>query len=166
MSGEKIRAVPITAEAFAPFGELIDMNIDMNAGDAPKIINNEFCKRFHDLAQVDTQDGQTGISLFHAKLRSFPYSLDLLERHPLGSQAFMPLDDKPFLVTVAADKNGTPTEPRAFITAPHQGINLRRNVWHGVLTPLSGNGVFIVIDYVGTQDNVVEHILPAPILII
>ncbi len=156
-----IKAVPITHEAFAPFGEVLDVS-----GLAPKTINQGKCKRFHNLAKVDVLDEQVGISMFCAELRSLPYSVDLLERHPLGSQAFIPLSPDPFLVIVAGENNGAPFDISAFITEAHQGINLHRNVWHGVLTPLSGAGVFAVIDYIGEQNNLVEYVLDTPVLIV
>ncbi len=160
-----IKAVPITAAAFAPFGDVLDTR-----GLSPKTINAGKCKRFHNLAGVDVLDGQVGISMFRAELRSLPYSVDLLERHPLGSQAFIPCSPDSFLVIVAQnsgeDSGGEPVGIKAFITAPYQGINLHRNVWHGVLTPLAGSGVFAVIDYIGEQDNLVEYVLDTPVLIV
>jgi ureidoglycolate lyase len=81
----------------------------------------------------------------------------MMERHPLGSQAFLPLSLDPFLVTVAEDDGGRPARPRAFLTTPGQGINLRRGVWHGVLTPLREPGLFAVIDRIGEGDNLEEH---------
>ena len=155
-----IKAVPITAEAFAPFGDVLDTR-----GLSPKTINAGKCKRFHNLAGVDVLDGQVGISMFRAELRSLPYSVDLLERHPLGSQAFIPCSPDSFLVIVAGDGGGEPVGIKAFITEAHQGINLHRNVWHGVLTPLAGSGVFAVIDYIGEQDNLVEFFLDEAVLV-
>ena len=72
---------PLTAAAFAPFGDVIEV-----AGEADKIINQGMCGRHHDLAALDFGPGRAGISLFDAKARSLPYTLDLMERHPLGSQ--------------------------------------------------------------------------------
>ncbi len=156
-----IKAVPITPEAFAPFGDVLDTR-----GLSPKTINAGKCKRFHNLADVDVLDGQVGISMFRAELRSLPYSVDLLERHPLGSQAFIPCSPDSFLVIVAGDSGGSPVGIKAFITEAHQGINLHRNIWHGVLTPLSGSGVFAVIDYIGEQDNLVEFFLDEAVLVV
>ena len=160
-----IKAVPITPEAFAQFGDVLDTR-----GLSPKTINAGKCKRFHNLAGVDVLDGQVGISMFRAELRSLPYSVDLLERHPLGSQAFIPCSPDSFLVIVAqnsgGDAGGSPVGVRAFITEAHQGINLHRNVWHGVLTPLAGSGVFAVIDYIGEQDNLVEFVLDEAVMVV
>ena len=80
-----------------------------------------------------------------------------MERHPKGSQAFVPMHDASFLVIVAADEDGQPGLPQAFLTAPHTGINIHKNIWHGVLTPLSAPGLFAVIDRIGNDTNLEEH---------
>lgn len=152
---------PLTAEAFAPFGDLLDC-----AGAPDKLINQGKCGRYHDRATLDFAGGRAGISLFKAELRALPYQLDLVERHPLGSQAFVAMSDDPFLVIVAPDDNGHPGTPRAFRTAPGQAINFHRNTWHGVLTPLSGNGLFAVIDRIGDGDNLQEHWFDTPYTVI
>ena len=158
-----IAAEPLTPEAFAPFGEVLQI-----AGPPDRIINQGKCGRYHDLAGLDfTPDagGRAGISLFQAELRALPYLLDLLERHPLGSQAFIPMSSSRFLVTVAEDADGQPVRPRAFLAGPGQGINLRRNVWHGVLCPLDGAGLYGVIDRIGEGNNLEEHWLEMPITV-
>lgn len=151
---------PLTADAFAPFGDVLDC-----AGEADRIINQGMCGRFHDRATMDFSDGRAGLSLFNATPRSFPYRLDLLERHPDGSQAFVPMTEHPFLVIVARDANGTPCTPLAFLTAPHQAINIHRNVWHGVLTPLHAPGLFAVIDRIGAGANLQEFRLDDPYIV-
>jgi ureidoglycolate lyase len=148
---------PLTATAFAPFGDVIALR------DSPdKIINQGLCGRHHDLATLDFTDGRAGISLFDAEPRALPYRLDMVERHPLGSQAFLPLTPAPFLVIVAPDQDGTPGTPRAFLTAPHQGINFHKNTWHGVLTPLHAPGLVAVVDRIGAGDNLEEYWFDAP----
>lgn len=143
---------PLTAKSFAPFGDVIDAN-----GDKPISINQGNCDRFHDLAALQFEGGYAGVSVFKAKLRALPYKLDLMERHPLGSQAFIPMCQNGFLVTVAPDDSGKPGKPRAFLTQVGQGINIHRNVWHGVLTPLVGTGLFAVVDRIGDGDNLQEY---------
>jgi ureidoglycolate lyase len=86
----------------------------------------------------------------------------MVERHPLGSQAFLPMSLEPFLVIVAPDEGGTPGRPLAFRTAPGQGVNLGRGTWHGVLTPLAAPGLFAVIDRIGDGANLEEHWFEAP----
>ncbi len=146
-----ITIAPLTAEAFAPFGEVLDC-----AGDPDKIINRGLCGRWHDRATLDFTDGRAGISLFDAKPRALPLVLDMMERHPAGSQAFIPMTQAPFLVVVAPDMGDRPGAPLAFETAPGQAINYRRGTWHGVLTPLHEPGLFAVIDRIGAGDNLQE----------
>ena len=157
----EIRADWITAEAFAPFGDLLSC-----AGTPDKMINAGLCGRYHDRAALDFADGRAGISLFQAEPRSLPYTLDLLERHPDGSQAFIPMSAHGFLVCVANDLDGAPDRPKAFLTRPGEGINFHRNIWHGVLTPLAEPGLFAVVDRIGPGDNLEEHWLAAPYLIL
>ena len=152
-----IRTTPLTSEAFVPFGDVLEC-----AGAPDKLINQGLCGRFHDRAKLDFSDGHVGISLFNAQLRSLPYMLDMVERHHAGSQAFVPMSIGPFLVVVAPDTGGTPDTPLAFVTAPGQGINLHRNIWHGVLAPLQGTGVFSVIDRIGDGENLEEHWFKVP----
>ena len=95
------------------------------------------CDRFHDLARMDfTGEGaRAGISIGYGRPYPLPHAFDLVERHPLGSQAFVPMTEDPFLVVVAPDDGGRPGTPRAFLTRPGQGVNYLRGVWHGVLDP-------------------------------
>lgn len=149
-------AQPLTAAAFAPFGDVIAA-----LGAPDKMINAGLCGRFHDRATLDFSDGRAGISFFDAQPRSLPYSFDLMERHPEGSQCFVPLHQNPWLITVAPDAGGEPGTPLAFVT---QGavINIHRNVWHGVLTPLSAPGHFAVIDRIGAGPNLEEFRFSQP----
>lgn len=140
---------PLTATAFAPFGDVLEV-----AGPPDKMINQGLCGRFHDRAKLDFADARAGISIFHAQPRSLPYSLDLVERHPEGSQAFIPMSQHPFLVIVTTDPRAT---PRAFLTNGAQAINLHRGTWHGVLTPLHAPGLFAVVDRIGPTANLEEH---------
>lgn len=154
----KLAALPLTAEAFAPFGDVLD-----TAGPPDRIINAGMAGRWHDRARMDFgPDGRAGISMFDAVPRRLPYSFDLVERHRLGSQAFLPMTLHPFLVIVAPDESGRPGAPLAFLTAPGQGINLHRGTWHGVLTPLHAPGLFAVVDRIGEGTNLEEHRYPAP----
>lgn len=155
-----VQIEPLTAAAFARFGDVIS-----TAGAPDKIINQGRCDRFHDRARLDFgPDGRAGISLFRATPRRLPLMLDMIERHPLGSQAFIPMTPDPFLVIVApTEPDGRPGAVRAFRTAPGQAVNILRGSWHGVLTPLSGTGVFAVIDRIGDAPNLEEHWFTAPI---
>jgi ureidoglycolate lyase len=155
-----IEIKPLTPKDFAPFGEVLEA-----AGDPDKIINQGLCGRFHDRATVDVSDGRAGISLFKSEARALPYRLEMVERHPEGSQAFLPMSLDPFLVIVAPDAGGKPGMPRAFRTAPGQGINFFRGTWHGVLTPLSEPGLFAVVDRIGEGANLEEHWFDTPYLV-
>ena len=148
---------PLTAEAFSPFGDVITLKPD-----ADKIINQGMCGRHHDLATMDFSEGRAGISLFNAQPRSLPYSLEMVERHPEGSQAFIPMTEHAFLVIVAKDLGGKPDTPLAFQTQAGQGINLHRNTWHGVLTPLTAPGLFAVVDRIGDGANLEEFWFDTP----
>ncbi|MEP5151802.1 ureidoglycolate lyase [Planktotalea sp.] len=152
---------PITATAFAPYGDLFDCS-----GDADMIINLGKCGRFHDRAQMDFGTGRAGLSLFKAEIRSLPYEFAILERHPLGSQAFVPMCENGFLVIVAEDANGTPINPKAFETQAGQAINFHKGTWHGVLTPLAGSGQFAVIDRIGDGNNLEEFLLKTPHVVV
>lgn len=153
----RIVAEPISAGAFAPFGDLLD-----TAGAPDKIINEGLCGRYHDRARLDFGDGRAGVSLFDAEPRELPYALGLVERHPDGSQCFVPMTWQSFLVTVAPDDGGAPGRPLAFITGPGQAVNYHRGTWHGVLTPLAAPGLFAVIDRIGPGSNLDEYTYPAP----
>ena len=156
----RIKAIPLTSKAFAPFGDVLDCT-----GDPDMLINQGFCNRFHDRAALKFEGGSAGISLFHAQPRQIPYTLDLMERHPLGSQAFIPMHQNPFLVIVAADQDGVPDAPNAFVTKAGQAINIHQNVWHGVLTPLSAPGLFAVVDRIGEGNNLQEYSFDEPYIV-
>jgi ureidoglycolate lyase len=148
----KISPSPLTAEAFAAYGDVLEV-----AGEPDKIINQGLCGRHHDRAKLDFGSGRAGISLFDAKARSLPHVVDMVERHPDGSQAFIPLDGVPMIVVVADDDGGTPVNLKAFISRPGQSINLHRGTWHGVLAPLGKAGRYAVVDRIGDGSNLEEH---------
>ena len=149
----QIALEPLTAEAFAPFGEVLEATGDY------RLINAGLCQRHHDRATIDVGDARPGISIFKAELRTLPYQFDLIERHPEGSQAFLPMTEHPFLVIVSENPEAT---PRAFLTNGAQGINLFRGTWHGVLTPLHAPGLFAVVDRIGATPNLEEHRFAEP----
>lgn len=155
-----IRTQPLTANAFAPYGDVLDC-----AGTPDKMINEGLCGRFHDRAALDFEDGRAGVSLFQAQPRDLPYELTLLERHPQGSQAFIPMSFDPFLVIVAQDLGNKPGEIAAFLTAQGQAINFHKGTWHGVLTPLTTPGLFAVVDRIGDGANLEEFRLEHPVMI-
>lgn len=147
----------LTAERLAPFGDVLEAD-----GAPDKLINQGLCGRYHDRARLDFDGGRAGLSLFKAELRALPCRLEMMERHPLGSQAFIPMSEEAFLVIVAQDAGNRPGRPLAFLTRPGQAINFHKNTWHGVLTPIAGNGLFAVIDRIGPGENLQEHWFDTP----
>lgn len=159
MSGRTVTARPLTPEAFAPFGTVID-----KAAVAPRPMNAGMARRFHDLAQVRVsgEGARVVIGLVEAQPYAMPLEMSLVERHPLGAQAFLPLNAVPFLVVVCPDEGGTPGRPQAFVTAPGQGVGYEIGTWHGVLTPFGAPQEFVVIDRGGPGVNVEEHLFEQP----
>lgn len=151
----------LTASGFQSYGEIIE------TGDlAPITINNGNCLRYNDLVSQDIDvSGRAGISLFDAKPYNNPIELDYVERHPLGSQAFIPMSQDSFIVIVADDQDGSAVNPKVFITNGTQGVNYKRNIWHGVLTPIKRRARFAVIDYIGEDRNLEEFWFDVPYLI-
>jgi len=153
----KIIAEPLTKEAFAPFGNVIEAE---EGASFP--INNGRTQRFHDLAKVEVagENARVVVSIARGQPYDLPLTLRMVERHPLGSQAFMPLTARPFLVVVCPDEGGMPGQPRAFITKPGQGVNYARNTWHGVLTPIGEEQDFLIVDRGGDGKNLEEFFFP------
>ncbi|WP_410216859.1 ureidoglycolate lyase [Paracoccus sp. (in: a-proteobacteria)] len=147
-----IRIEPLTAAAFAPFGDVLEPRSTPD-----RMINAGRCERHHALATVERGGGEAIISIFRSEPVSLPYDCTLLERHPLGSQAFMPMGPDAWLSVVAPDENGRPGAPRAFLVPAHTGVNLRAGCWHGVLTPLDRAADFLVVDREGTDTNLEER---------
>lgn len=145
-------AVALNAVAFAPFGQLIECD-----GHAAYQINEGSSRRFTDLAQLEIDaEGRLALSIFRAEARRSPFALTCLERHPLGSQAFMPLNGQAFLVVVAESRpdpaHFAPESLHAFVSNGRQGINFSRGVWHHPLLALTA-GDFLVADRLGPGEN-------------
>ena len=162
MDDRRILARRLTREAFAPFGDVID-----TAGSAHYPINGGMCERHHDLARVEAlgPNARVLMSIFRGQPYVLPLTLTLVERHPFGSQAFMPLSPQPFLVIVCPDGDDGPGTPQAFLAGPGQGVNYPRNRWHGVLTPFGGPQDFLVVDRGGDGANLEEFRFARPWLI-
>ena len=149
-----LKLEPLTSEAFAAFGEVIE-----TAGKQSYEINYGMADRYHALAKVETgsTEGYPVISLVESKKYEMPQKVKIVERHPLGSQAFIPRDKTPFIVVVAKPGDLVQAdELRAFITNGEQGINYHAGVWHGLLlTPFAAMS-FICVDRAGAGDNCEE----------
>jgi len=143
---------PITKENFSKFGDMITTN-DIK----PLEINNGYAKRFDGIANLNTSkdNGETIISIFSALKRSFPIRIDMMEKHPLGSQAFVPMKETTFLVLVAP-KGNKPDLNRieAFIVPPGTGVNYNLGTWHFPLIATEDMD-FLVVDRKGSGDNLV-----------
>jgi ureidoglycolate lyase len=146
------RPEPLTAAAFRPFGDVVEI-----AGAKHFPINQGFAERFNDLARVDvvTEGGSVNVSIVLASPRPVPIALKLMERHPLGSQIFYPLQDRPWLVVVCGDPRDTASF-RAFSASGLQGVNYARNTWHHPLLVADVDSRFMVVDRKGEGQNLEE----------
>jgi len=142
---------PLTREAFAPFGDLIE------ASDAAQhfTINAGNTERYHDLARIEPgADGRVIVSIFRGQPRTLPFTVQMMERHPKASQAFIPMSGKPYLVVVAtAGEPPTAGDLKVFLARGDQGVNYATGVWHHPLLALEAVCDFIVIDRSGPGHN-------------
>jgi len=149
-----IKPIKITKENFTNFGDLISSEninpIDINAG---------YAKRFNDLANINTSinSGSPIVSIFSALKRAFPMKIDMMEKHPLGSQAFIPMKETTFL-TFVAPAGGSPdiSKIKSFIIPPKSGINYKPGIWHFPLISTEDTD-FLVIDRKGSGKNLIIH---------
>ncbi len=158
MNNINLKLEPLSPEAFAPFGDVIEISADNNI--IP--INYGLTERHHDLAKVDVGDdgGKAIISLFRTKAATLPVQVKVMERHPLGSQAFMVLTGNPYLVVVAPAGEFEPTALRAFIAQAHQGVNYHKGTWHHYCLGLNVGNDFLVVDRGGEGANCDEVNIP------
>jgi len=149
-----IKPTKITKEKFAKFGDVISSeNIE------PIDINSGYAKRFDNLVNINTSKngGETIISIFSALKRSFPMKINMMEKHPLGSQAFMPIKETTFLSFVAPEGDLPEIDKiKSFIIPPGVGINYKPGIWHFPLISTE-NTNFIVIDRKGSDQNLIIH---------
>ena len=143
---------PITKENFSKFGDVITTeNIK------PLEINNGYAKRFDEIAKIDTssQNGETTISIFSALKRSFPMKIDMMEKHPLGTQAFIPMKETTFLTLVAPEGEKPDLEKiESFIVPKGIGVNYKTGIWHFPLISTEDMD-FLVVDRKGLGNNLV-----------
>jgi len=142
---------PLTLAAFAPFGDVIATSSAAHA----LLINEGTAQRFHALGRVDcaSGNGHPLISMVRAQPRPMPFQIRMLERHPLGSQAFIPLSKTPYLIVVASSPSD---RPRAFLASTGEGVNFHRGTWHHPLLALDAVSDFLVIDRAGEGENCEE----------
>jgi ureidoglycolate lyase len=149
-----IQPEPLTKEAFLPFGEVLETN-----GISPQLINFGNTHKYGKLAEISIIDNAVPqISIYRSRAIELPFRIQLLERHPLGSQAFYPLHQQPFPVIVAAADGSPGIEAiRVFITNGRQGVNLHAGVWHHYQLTLGQDSEYLVIDRGGEGENYQEH---------
>ena len=147
---------PLTVAAFKPYGEVISVDAAVDA----RSINEGHTTRFHDLAQLDLakEGGRPVLSIFRTRPKPLPIEIKVMERHPIGSQAFFPLSGRPYLVVVATE---TPENINVFLAGPQQGVNYGANTWHHYSLALEGESDFLVVDRDGPGTNLEEvHLAP------
>lgn len=152
----EITVKPLTRKDFGLFGDIIEAGSESEA----IIINDGFATRYHDLGRVDVNaaEGRPLINIFRGRPRPLPLKIHMMERHPLGSQAFIPLHNKPFVVVVAPPGDAlVPHTLSAFITNGRQGVNYARGVWHFPLLVLGEEQDFLIIDRGGDGNNCEER---------
>ena len=157
MTSLDLKLQPLTSEAFAPFGDVIELN------DSNEIlsINYGLTDRHHDLAKVDVgEDGRTLINLFHSRPIELPYQIKVMERHPLGSQAFVPLSGNPYVVIVSEPGELDFENLHGFLAQPHQGVNYHKGTWHHYSLTLNSPSTFAVVDRSGPGNNCDEIFVP------
>ena len=149
-----IKPIKITRSNFAAYGDLISSN-DIK----PMDINDGYAKRFDNLAYINTSqdEGETIVSIFSALKRTFPIKIDMMEKHPLGSQAFIPMKETTFLSFVAP-QGASPeiSKIQSFIIPPKMGINYKPGIWHFPLISTEDTD-FLVIDRKGSGENLIIH---------
>ena len=173
MAAIELQPMPLTRAAFAPYGEVLEISADNRI----MPINYGLTERHHDLATLDVSDdgGRAIISLFRTRAISLPFQVKVMERHPLGSQAFMALTANPYLVLVAPPGEFEPAALRAFIAEPHQGVNYHKGTWHHYCLGLHRDNSlldnslldndFLVVDRGGPGANCDEVNIPAAYVI-
>jgi ureidoglycolate lyase len=159
---QALSITPLTRAGFAPFGQVIERDPA-----TMRLINAGTTERYHALGRVEAlgESAEAVINLFRGQPRQFPYRIDMMERHPYGSQSFHPLDCRPWLVVVAEDQDGRPGRPHVFLASGDQGINYRANIWHHPLMTLREISDFLVVDRLGQEHNLEEYFYPVPFFV-
>jgi len=154
--------MPLTAERFKPYGDVIEASQVRDS-----VMNDARFDRFDKLCDIDIVDGEVAVSMVRSRTASvLPYRIDMVERHPLGSQAFVPLSPCKMIIVVAPPAESVePDDLRAFVSNGNQGINYRLGTWHMPLIAFESGLRFLVIDRAGEGPNCDEHYLDEPVLL-
>ncbi len=160
---KRVKPKPLTQEAFAIYGDLIQ--VSDKAKNFP--INDGFSQRYHDLAKIDllANQGKVLVNIFRSTPLALPIKIEKMERHPLSSQAFMPLGNQPYLVVVAPAGDFDEDTIQVFLASSDQGVNYHAGTWHHFSLALHQTSDFLVIDRGGEGDNCDEMKLEQPFLI-
>jgi len=159
----RLKAEPLTRERFAAFGDVIETS--RGNSDA---MNAARFERFDDLCKVDlAKDGRIAVSIARCRTpSSLPLRVDMVERHPLGSQAFIPLSPCKMVVVVAPPEESVDSGAlRAFVTNGRQGFNYHRGTWHMPLISFAAGQEYLIIDRGGNEPNCETHTLAEPVLL-
>lgn len=142
---------PLTQQAFSAFGDVIEASNNVNNF----AINDGFTQRYHDLTNVDVKDnkGRAIVSIFRSTPLEQPIAIKMMERHPHGSQAFIPMGENPYLVVVAPAGEFDESAIEIFIANSNQGVNYHKGTWHHFCLALRDESDFLVIDRGGEGDN-------------
>lgn len=153
MSDKIINVVPqqLTAENFAVYGDVISVSESAEHF----AINDGHTMRYHDLAEVDVteQQGTTLLNIFRSTPLAFPLPIEMMERHPLGSQAFIPMSNQPYVVVVAPSGELDTSKIEVFLASSKQGVNYHKGTWHHFCLALNEVSDFLVVDRGGKGDN-------------
>ena len=147
----EIKPKPLTSEAFTAFGDVIEASTDANNF----AINDGFTQRYHDLAKVDVNEnnGHTLINIFRSTPLVQPIAIKMMERHPNGSQAFIPMGSNSYLIVVAPAGEFDVNNIEVFIANSNQGVNYHKGTWHHFCLALGSESDFLVIDRGGEGNN-------------
>lgn len=159
----RVTVHPLTAKHFAPFGDVIEAGEEANSFP----INQGHSRRFHDLAKIDIEanNGRLGVSIFRSTPLPLPLRIEVMERHPLSSQAFIPLSPNPYLVVVAPAGDFQSEQMQFFLASAKQGVNYHAGTWHHFSLALNSPSDFLVLDRIGTGDNCDQVTLATAIVI-
>lgn len=155
MKTYRLNLKPLTQEDFAPFGDVIQKQ-----GRYPEEINYGQTRKYAGLAQVEVGDkeGTATLHIYRSRPVSLPFKIEVMENHPLGSQAFIPLQKRPFVVVVAPPSQALHFKSiQGFFTNGEQGVNLHKGVWHHYQLSLDETCDYLVIDRGGPGDNTIEQ---------
>lgn len=163
MKTYRLNLKPLTSDAFAPYGDVIQKQ-----GHYPEEINYGQTRKYANLAGIDASDegGETAVHIYRSRPISLPFRVELMENHPLGSQAFIPLHKRPFLVVVAPPADELEFKSiQGFFTNGEQGVNFGKGVWHHYQISLDEISDYLVIDRGGPGNNRIEHRLEKALFI-